>query len=521
MASGTRTLRDLPLTGIVAATAAAIAVVLPLVAVWLQAEGLAAIGPRDRAALIFTLWQAALSAALSVVLAIPVARAVARREFPGRGALVLLFGAPFLLPVIVAVMGIVTVFGRNGPVNAVLDVAGLPEFQLYGAQGVILAHVFFNLPLAVRLILQGWSAIPGERFRLAASLNLGPREIARFLERPMLREVLPSAFLAIFLVCLTSFAVALTLGGGPRATTVELAIYQAFRFEFDIGRAAALGLLQFTLCAASAVVLLALTRPPGFGAGLDRPVERWDAKGPAARIGDAFVIGLAALFLVLPMAAVIARGVQGLGDLPVSVWAALLRSILMALGSTVLTTVIGLAIATAAARSGRKRALALEFGGTLSLAMSPLVAGTGLFLLLRQAGDPAVLALPVTVLVNALSALPFALRSLIPAARACERNYGRLADSLGMTGPGRLRLLTLPRLRGPLGFAAGLTAALSMGDLGVIALFSDPARATLPMQVYQLMGSYRTEAASGAALVLVLASFGLFWAFDRWGRGHA
>ena len=33
----------------------------------------------------------------------------------------------------------------------------------------------------------------------------------------------------IFVICLSSFAVALTLGGGPRATTLELAIYQAMR----------------------------------------------------------------------------------------------------------------------------------------------------------------------------------------------------------------------------------------------------------------------------------------------------
>jgi thiamine transport system permease protein len=43
----------------------------------------------------------------------------------------------------------------------------------------------------------------------------------------MLRAVLPGAVLLVFLLCMTSFAVALTLGGGPRATTVELAIYQA------------------------------------------------------------------------------------------------------------------------------------------------------------------------------------------------------------------------------------------------------------------------------------------------------
>jgi len=76
----------------------------------------------------------------------------------------------------------------------------------------------------------------------------------------------------------------------------------------------------------------------------------------------------------------------------------------------------------------------------------------------------------------------------------------------------------VPRLRRPLGFAAGLTAALSMGDLGVIALFADPDRATLPLKVYQLMGAYRMEQAAGGALLLLLLSLTLFWVFDRGGR---
>ena len=48
------------------------------------------------------------------MLAVPVARALARRRFPGRGLLVTLLGAPFLLPVIVALLGLLAVFGRAG-----------------------------------------------------------------------------------------------------------------------------------------------------------------------------------------------------------------------------------------------------------------------------------------------------------------------------------------------------------------------------------------------------------------------
>jgi thiamine transport system permease protein len=92
---------------------------------------------------------------------------------------------------------------------------------------------------------------------------------------------------------------------------------------------------------------------------------------------------------------------------------------------------------------------------------------------------------------------------------------------LGLKG---LRLwvwVLLPRARPQIGFAAGLAGALSVGDLGVVALFSDPDRATLPLQMYRLMGSYRTEAAAGAALILLVLAFGVFWIMEYWGRKNA
>jgi thiamine transport system permease protein len=67
----------------------------------------------------------------------------------------------------------------------------------------------------------------------------------------------------------------------------------------------------------------------------------------------------------------------------------------------------------------------------------------------------------------------------------------------------------------------GLTAAMSVGDLGVIALFSTGKEQTLPLLMYQLMGSYRTDAAWGAALVLLCLAFAAFAVFDFWGRRGA
>ncbi|MGB8813907.1 MAG: thiamine/thiamine pyrophosphate ABC transporter permease ThiP [Paracoccaceae bacterium] len=502
--------------GAVAVAAALLALTMgTLVLVLMQAGG-AGLAAADWAAVRFTLWQAALSATISVGLAVPVARALFRRRFAGRGALIALLGAPFLLPVIVAVLGLLAVFGRAGVVNRGLEALGLPAVSIYGLHCVVLAHVFLNMPLAVRMILQGWQAIPGERFRLASALGLGPGAVWRHLEWPMLRGVVPGAAVAVFTICLSSFAVALVLGGGPRATTVELAIYQALRFEFDLPRAALLAAVQFGLCGAAVAAAGMVTVPAGFGAGVGR--RGWVfAPGGWRRGLDGLMIALAAGFLGVPLLAVVWRGAPGLMDLPHSVWAAAGRSVLVALVSCGVAVSGALVLALAVARGRR----GFEVAAMLPLAASSLVLGTGLFLAVQAWVSPVRVALPVTVLVNAALALPFAFRILLPEARGMQAEYGQLAEALGLRGVARLRWLILPRLRRPLGFALGVCAALAMGDLGVIALFAAEQGATLPLVVQRLTGAYRMEAAAGAALLLVVISFALFWLFDWGGRRGA
>ena len=60
----------------------------------------------------FSFWQASLSALFSVVPAIFLARALYRRRFPGRTLLLRLCAMTLILPVLVAVFGILSVYGR-------------------------------------------------------------------------------------------------------------------------------------------------------------------------------------------------------------------------------------------------------------------------------------------------------------------------------------------------------------------------------------------------------------------------
>jgi len=269
---------------------------------------------------------------------------------------------------------------------------------------------------------------------------------------------------------------------------------------------------------AAATAALIAGSGAGFGAGQGRAVRRWDARGRMVRALDGAWIVLAALFLCVPLMAIVLAGAPGFVSMPAQVWDAALVSIGVAVASTCLVLALAVPMAAAVAQG---RFGVVEVSGLLGLAASPLVIGTGLFILVRPVVDPFALALPVTALVNALMALPFALRILGPGARDVVAAHGRLALGLRVTGWRFLLLVLVPRMRAQIGFAAGLTAALSMGDLGVIALFADPETATLPLQVYRLMGAYRMDHAAAAALLLLVLSLAAFWSLDRGGRWHA
>lgn len=481
-----------------------------LLAVTFRIEGSFIMDRYDWGVIRFTFLQAFVSAVTSLILAIPISRALVRRNFIGRKILITLLGAPFILPIIVAILGLIAVFGRTGFLSDFLGFFDIKPLTLYGLHGVIIAHVFFNLPLAVRLLLQGWLSIPAERFRLGQALNFSALNFFKHLEVPMLSRFVPGAFLLIFLICTTSFAVALALGGGPKATTVELSIYQAFRFEFDLARVAILALIQFLICGLIAVLSFWIALPTYQGSGLDRVIPT-NSQGKI--IDFIFILG-ATLFLVLPLFMIIFRGSLALFLLPDSIFMAAFRSICVALFASILTVVMGLFIASLLVYHSKK----FEIIGYLPIAASPLVIGVGLFIMSYQWMDPVSIALPAAVLINALMCVPFALRAILPTYIDIEKNYGQLADSLSMSGWARFRWLLWPRLRRSVGFCMGLAAALSMGDLGVIALFSDPDHSTLPLEIYRLMMAYRMNDAYGAALLLLLLSISLFWIFDRGGR---
>ena len=462
----------------------------------------------------FTLWQAALSTLLSVGFAVPLARALSRRRlFAGRGMLLGLFALPLALPALVAVLGVVEVWGRTGWFNMLADLVGFAApLNVYGLTGILLAHVFFNLPLATRLLLVHLDRVPGENWRLASQLGMPAGTIWRCIEWPALKAALPGAASLVFMLCVTSFTVVLTLGGGPKATTIEVAIYQALRFDFDPVRAVTLALLQLLLCGVLVIsagrMAVGVQAQPSLGKRVVRP----DLTGAAGRLSDALLIGLGGLFVLLPMIAIVTGALRAdlarlVGE--AAVWQAILTSTWVAVCAAVLCLSMTLALLAAVRANEHWFGWSTELAGSLILVMPPIVLGAGWFVLLRGAGDIFTLAPAVVIVINAMMALPFVLRVLGPAVRQANLDHARLCASLGLAGWNRLRLIDWPVLQRPLALALAFAMALSVGDLGVIALFGSEDFTTLPFLLYQRFGTYRIDDAAGLALILAVYCLGL------------
>src|SRR6185369_2897337 len=166
--------------------------------------------------IVFTFVQATLSALLSLGGAIVAARALARQsDFPGRRLILQFCALPMVIPSVAAIFGVVAVYGRSGYLADLAAMVGSDwKPTIYGLTGILIAHVFFNMPLAVRLLLPAWATVPPESWRLAAQLGMSSRQIFRLIELPLLRQYAPAAFVFVFILCFLSFAVVLTLGGG-------------------------------------------------------------------------------------------------------------------------------------------------------------------------------------------------------------------------------------------------------------------------------------------------------------------
>ncbi|WCE31294.1 thiamine/thiamine pyrophosphate ABC transporter permease ThiP [Vibrio sp. SCSIO 43137] len=474
----------------------------------------------------FSFYQASLSMLISVSLAIPVAHALSRRQFFAKAFLLKVFSITLVLPVLVGVFGLLAIYGNSGLVAELFQwlERELP-FSIYGLNGILLAHVFFNLPYASRLLYQSLETIPEQQHKLCAHLGMSHWDKFRLVEWPRLRQQLPHVCGLVFMLCFTSFATVMALGGGPKSTTIELAIYQAIKFDFDLQAGAVLALWQMLLCALLSFSIQRMAKhTPLISQRCDNPLAvTKDSR--RARLWDGFWIVSAVILVIPPLIMVVISGLNSslfavLSDR--EFWLSVRASFAIALMAAVLALMAGVAIINSSrslrmAEKGRM-ADSIELSGAIILVTPGLVISVGLFLLLRDMGDVFQLAGVIVVLVNALMALPYVIKTLSQPMLHIAQQYQLLSASLGMKGFSRFRLIDWRALHKPMAHAFAISFMLSIGDISAIALFGSQDFKTLPLYLFQLLGSYQMDAAAVVSLTLLLLSLSCFALIERFFR---
>ncbi|OWY39490.1 ABC transporter permease [Xenophilus sp. AP218F] len=456
--------------------------------------------------LLWSFGQALASCALALLIGLPVAWVLARFDFAGRRLLLRLLLLPFVMPTLVAAMGVLALFGPQGVSG--LNLQDTPWLLLYG-------NLFFNLPLVIRAACDGLAQVPASR--LAAARTLGASRWRAFwrVEWPALLPWLGSALCLVFLYCFSGFGLALLLGG-QRYATVEVEIYTLVAYELNLADAGALALLTLLVTGALAAAYAWLERRLATPAKVD-PIPLVPARGLRQRLALAAALAALTLFAALPLLAVLWRGLSA--D---SGWLALwdedarlaLWNSARFTGLTVLAAgALGLAHALAARRGLWLRALAF-----LPFVVSPVCVAFGLLLLYPQWSA----ALSLLLAAYALLAYPFVAKSLAAALDGLPPHLAQAARTLGAS-PWRVfwRVewpLLQPAFRRGLAFAA----ATAVGEFAVTLFLSRPEWLTLTTLIYQKLGrpgAANADAAMQLSCLLLLLALLAFAAIESSSAG--
>src|SRR6478609_9756544 len=473
--------------------------------------------PRVQRIALFTVWQAAASAACAVALGLPGAYVLYRCRFPGRTALRALVTVPFVLPTIVVALAFRTLFAADG---------ALGFWGLDGSVLVILAaHVFLNYAVVVRTVGASWAHLDNRPAEAARSLGAGP---VRVLLTITLRSLLPAvvaAFVMVFLFCATSFGIMLILGGAQYGT-LETEIYRQTAQIGDLRAAAVLSILQLLLVVVALVVSAAVRRRGEAtlrlraAVDLERPVRRGDL--PAV-----IVTAVVAALMTVPLAVLVIRSLQtptgwGLGNylaltgvgehnvLVTPVTSALGLTLRTGLAAAALSVLIGVVLSVVLARRPRGRVARRAIGGLDAMVMLPLgvsavTVGFG-FLIALDAPPLDLRSSPLLIpIAQAMVTTPLVVRMVLPVLRAADDRLRQAAAVLG-AGPIRVWLsVDLPIMSRALAGASAFAFAVALGEFGATTFVARPDTPTLPVVIGRLIarpGAVNAGMALAAAVIL-------------------
>ena len=485
----------------------------------------------------FSLYQAFLSALLSILVGLPGAWLLTYYNFPGKRWFRLLTFLPFILPSILVVLAMVLFYGNNGWINrGLMTILGTDEPQvhfLYSLTGILIAHVFYNFPLAMKIIGDQWERISLKYHHAASSLGVGNMRRFFGITLPLLMPSIGSAFVLIFLLCMNSFAIILVLGGGIRYTTIEVLIYQLARIELDFSGAASLAFLQGGLSLIGMAIMLK---------GRDRRVDQESAskswlpeklrnRSMKAWFGLCWIL-LVLIFALGPLFAILMDSFRKFehGEW-IYTWywyselfawrennyflSSLWNSLRIGLGSALVSSISGLGLVSIIAyRKGVKRRF-WEMLTLFPIALSTVVFGVAWFHFYQGHLAGTVPLIFVVMAMHALLTCPYWIRIVLPTLESIPLQWHTESKMLGKQPLEYGVRILWPWLSKTFLIAFFFSFSLSLGELNSTMMIADETVRTLPLEIYGAISGYRFSYASAVAVILLILSVSTFLLVER------
>jgi thiamine transport system permease protein len=491
----------------------------------------------------FTCWQAALSTVITLILALPGAYVFARYRFFGKNLLQALMTVPFVLPTVVTAAAFRALLGSNGLLNNWLMTGfnlSHPPIRLDQTVAFfLLAHVFYNYTLVLRIVGGFWAGLNPDLMRAARMLGASPWQTFRRITLPLLMPVIGSSALLVFIFCFTSFGVVLILGG-PGYATLEVEIYRQSIQLFNLPVAAALSLIQIL------VNFLLMWLHAQLGKRSRITFYSDPATGTAGKVEtprQKIFIGANLLFMVIllltPLLALVVRSVTGEDGLTFAYYLALFstdaksiffvepvsavaNSIGFALAAMAIAVILGLLASTflASAREQGSSSSSSFWDAIimLPLATSAVTLGFGYIITLNKPPLNLRDSLALVPIAHALVAFPFVVRCILPSLRQIPQTLREAASLLGASPYQVWRWVDIPIISRAILVGAVFAFSISMGEFGASAFVTRPHTPTMPVAIFRFLGqpgdlNYGQAMAMSSILMLVTCSG--FWLLGR------
>ena len=505
--------------------------------------------------LTFTFAQAAASTVLTLLIGLPAAYLVGRFTFRGRSWLLALTTIPFVMPTMVVAAAFTALLGPRGWVNlglmAAFDLSGPPIVIQHTLAAILLAHIFYNTTIVVRLVGDFWSRLGPHLKQAAQVLGANGAYAFRTVTLPLLGPAVAAASLLVFLFDFTSFGVILLLGG-PRFATLEVEIYNQTVGLLNLPAAAALALIQLGCTLALSILYTWLGRRLARPLALQpRRIVQQRLTTMKQRVGAGLVVAVILVLLLSPLVALAIRSVtrldpdRGQAAAPAPAFtlayyrelsrnprqsifhaspaAAIGLSLTYAAATVVLALALGMPAAWALARHAESP-LSRLLDPILLLPLGTSAVTLGLGFTLALATPPLNLrASPVLIpLAHTLVAFPFVVRSLVPPLRSLQPRLRQAAALLGAAPMVVLRTVDLPLLGRAILVASAFAFTISLGEFGATTILARPEFPTVPVAIYRFLsrpGALNYGQALAMSTILMLVCAAAMLSFERFRMG--